>query len=149
MALNFTLSSDQVDTRKMMHDLFHRLEPKRAQFREQSLRKKEFPQEIWDALAHAKMMGALIPRKWGGTDAGLLTLTFAIEAMGIFGFGSFLPILTKWPPLRGAPAPATNCKPFFFPARLGKSEMLYRATEAHWNEHVRAQDLAELQESTM
>jgi alkylation response protein AidB-like acyl-CoA dehydrogenase len=132
MSLNFTLSPEQVETRKMMHDLFHRLESKRAQFREQSVRKKEFPQEIWDAMAHAKVMGALIPKKWGGTDAGLLTLTFAIEAMGMFGFGSFLPILTQMATICVARHATHELQAQILPPiAQGKIKCCIGATEAH------------------
>jgi acyl-CoA dehydrogenase len=55
---------------------------------------KAFPQELWDAIAEAGLLGALLPEQYGGSDMGLLSLGLAVEEMARQGFGNALMILT-------------------------------------------------------
>lgn len=132
MTLNFTFNSEQVELKRKAQDIFRALEAKRPELREKILRKKQFPQEIWDALAQHQFMGALIPRKWGGIEGGLLPLTFAMEAMGGFGYGNMLPILTQMAAIclvrHGTAALQDKLLPLL---AQGKLKCGVAATEAH------------------
>ncbi|HUB06516.1 MAG TPA: acyl-CoA dehydrogenase family protein, partial [Myxococcales bacterium] len=68
--------------------------PRREQIKKMILKEQKFPQELWDAFAEAGFLGALVPEAYGGSNAGLLSMAIACEAMGSHGFGSALLILT-------------------------------------------------------
>lgn len=94
MPLDFAFSEDQEAIRRTVRDLFRRFEPDRDRIRDEVMRQKRFPQQIWDAVAEAGFMGSVIPEDWGGTGLGLLPLVFVVEEMASMGFGNALIILT-------------------------------------------------------
>ncbi len=94
MALNFELSEEQQLIKDSVVSVLKQFESRRDEFRHRILKDKEFPAEIWDALAGAGFMGCLIPEQYGGTDMGLTALTIACEQMSATGFGNGLIVLT-------------------------------------------------------
>jgi acyl-CoA dehydrogenase len=94
MALDFELSQQQQLIRKAARDVIRTFEPRRKELREKVIRRREFPRDVWDALAGAGFMGSFIPAEYGGTGLGLLAMAFAIEEMAALGFGNALMVLT-------------------------------------------------------
>ncbi len=94
MALDFELSEEQKLLKKTARDVIKQFEPKRDELREKVMKRKEFPQEVWDALAQAGFFGSFLPPEYGGTGMGLLAMAFAVEEMSALGFGNALIILT-------------------------------------------------------
>lgn len=94
MALDFTLSEEQIAIKQSARDIMKGFGPQREKLREKVMKRKEFPQEIWDAIARAGFFGGVVPEKYGGTGMGLLAFAFAMEEMGTLGFGNALMILT-------------------------------------------------------
>ena len=94
MALDFSLSEEQKLIQQSARELVKKFAGRRNEFREMILKQRKFPQEIWDAVAEAGFLGALVPETYGGSGMGLLALTFAIEEMAANGFGNALIILT-------------------------------------------------------
>jgi acyl-CoA dehydrogenase len=91
--MDFALGPSELAIRNRAQGAFAPLAGKRAELQRQALG-KEFPQLVWDALAHAGFLGAVVPREYGGTGDGLLGLTMALEELGRLGHGNMLPILT-------------------------------------------------------
>jgi acyl-CoA dehydrogenase len=88
MALDFELSQEQQLIRKAARDVIRTFEPQRKELREKVIKRREFPREVWNALAEAGFMGSFIPTEYGGTGMGLLAMAFAIEEMAALGFGN-------------------------------------------------------------
>jgi alkylation response protein AidB-like acyl-CoA dehydrogenase len=94
MPLDFSLSEEQILIKESARKVMSRFEGRRKELREKVMHKKEFPQEIWDAIAEAGFLGALVPPEYGGTGMGLLAVVFATEELASFGFGNALLVLT-------------------------------------------------------
>lgn len=94
MALDFSLSEEQQIIRESVRSLFKKFEKRKAELKDKILKRKEFPQEIWDEIASAGYLGSVIPPEYGGTGTGLLTMIFIVEELSSLGFGNALLILT-------------------------------------------------------
>lgn len=94
MAIDFSLSPEQQAIQETAHNLVKRLAPRREEFKRKIFVEKKFPEEIWQGLAEAGFMGALIPEEYGGSGLGLLPLTMATETLGGEGFASALLVVT-------------------------------------------------------
>jgi alkylation response protein AidB-like acyl-CoA dehydrogenase len=92
--LNFELSDEQKMIKEGVRSLFKKFEKRKAELREKIIKRKEFPQEVWDEIAKAGYIGSVIPPEYGGTGSGLLTTIFTVEEMSSLGFGNALLILT-------------------------------------------------------
>lgn len=88
MALDFELTEEQKLIQKVIRDIVTRFEPRRHEFRALMQKEKRYPQELWDALAEAGLMGSLIPEEYGGSGLGLTGLVLALEELGSAGIGS-------------------------------------------------------------
>lgn len=94
MSLDFALSEEQMMIKETARQMMARFSSRRQELRERFLKHKEFPQEIWDAVAEAGFLGSLIPAEYGGTGMGLLAMVLATEELASFGFGNALLVLT-------------------------------------------------------
>ena len=95
MALDFELSPEQKLIQKVVRDIVARFEPRHKEFRRLIHEERRYPQELWDALAEAGLMGSLLPEEYGGSGLGLTALVLGLEALGSAGIGaSSLLILT-------------------------------------------------------
>lgn len=94
MPLDFELSDEQKEYQQVAHQLLQRFSPRREELKRLILKEHKFPQELWDGFAEAGFLGALVPEEYGGSNSGLLSLTFAMEEMGAHGYGSALLVLT-------------------------------------------------------
>ena len=63
MALDFELSSEQKLIQKVVRDIIARFEPRHTEFRRLIHEERRYPQELWDALAEAGLMGSLLPEE--------------------------------------------------------------------------------------
>ncbi|HUB09175.1 MAG TPA: acyl-CoA dehydrogenase family protein, partial [Myxococcales bacterium] len=84
--MDFAFSEEQQQTRAAAERMLQRFAPRREQIKKMILKEQKFPQELWDAFAEAGFLGALIPEAYGGSNAGLLSMAIACEAMGSHGF---------------------------------------------------------------
>src|SRR5438132_13051631 len=92
--LDFSLSDEQKQIQVSARAVLKKFDGRREELRKKIMVEKKFPQEIWDSIAEAGFLGALVPEAYGGNDMGLLALEFAVEEMGRHGFGNALLILT-------------------------------------------------------
>lgn len=92
--MHFTLTEEQLAVQQRARDALRFVHQQRAAFRERILRRGEFPESIWAALAEAGFMGAIVPKEYGGRDEGLLAMALAMEALGGTGYGFPLPAVT-------------------------------------------------------
>ena len=132
MPLDFAFSEDQEAIRSTVRDIFRRFEPRRDEIRDRVMRKKEFPQEIWDAVAEAGFMGSVIPEAWGGSGLGLLLLVFVVEEMAAMGFGNALIILTAMDATCVVRSGSDVVKKKFLPKiARGEHKLCFALTEAN------------------
>lgn len=94
MGLDFSLGDEQRMLKDSVRSIFRRFEGRRAELREMIIKRREFPREMWEAIAEGGFLGCVIPPEYGGTGMGLLASTFVVEEMGKMGFGNAVLILT-------------------------------------------------------
>lgn len=87
MALDFSFSEEQRLIQASVRELAKRLEPRRKEFRDWMLARRQYPQELWNALAELGLMGSLVPEEYGGSGLGLLGLSLGLEELAAAGFG--------------------------------------------------------------
>lgn len=92
--MDLRFSEEQEAIRETARSIVKRLEPRRDQLRKSIFVDQVFPPEIWDAMADAGLMGALIPTEYGGSGLGLLPLALAIEQMAGEGYAGALVVVT-------------------------------------------------------
>ncbi|MCZ7589153.1 MAG: acyl-CoA/acyl-ACP dehydrogenase [Gaiella sp.] len=82
--MNFDFDDDQAALREFGLELAGRTED--AYWQEADLEYR-FPQEFWDSLAEAGMLGIALPEEFGGGGKGLLELAIAVEGIAEGGGG--------------------------------------------------------------
>src|SRR5262245_55629526 len=92
--MDFALTEEHRLVVETTRSLLKRFEGRRRELHDMIHVHKRFPQELWDAIAQAGLLGSLLPEQYGGTDLGLLSLALAVEEMARQGFGNALMILT-------------------------------------------------------
>ena len=88
MSLYFELSHEHTLIQKVVRDIVARFEPRRPEFLRLIREERRYPQELWDTLAEAGLMGSLLPEEYGGSGLGLLALSLGLEELGKSGIGS-------------------------------------------------------------
>ncbi len=76
--LDFNLSEEQEMVIETARRLLRTLEPRRDQHLRMIYEEQLFPEEVWEAMAEAGLLGALIPAEYGGTGLGLLGMVLAL-----------------------------------------------------------------------
>jgi len=94
MALNFELSEEEKILKNSISSMVKRFEDQKEDLYDLVVRRKEFPEVIWNAISEAGLLGALLPEEYGGTNMGLLAATLAMEEMASHGFGNEIFMLT-------------------------------------------------------
>lgn len=90
------------------------------------------PEEFWQALAAAGLLGAFIPEAYGGTAMGLTAAATASDAMTSKGFGHPLYLLTSMDALCIVNAGSDVVKQKFLPGvATGAIKMAFAITEAN------------------
>lgn len=129
--MDFSLTDDQKAIRQTVRDIFKRFESRRDEFRDMVLKRKEFPHEIWDAVAEAGFMGCMIPEEYGGSDLGLLPMAFVIEEMASMGFGNAIMVLTTMDAMCIVKSGSEAVKQKFLPKiASGEHKLCFAVTEA-------------------
>ncbi len=91
--MNFGDSQELQMVRETAEKIYKKLEGKRHEIF-QKIKRNEFVQEIWDEIAEAGLLGAIIPPQYGGTGMGLLSTAIAVEELAKYGIGNALFVLT-------------------------------------------------------
>lgn len=92
--MEFELKEEHVLFKRSIADVLQGLEPRREELIHSIMKEKKFPQELWEAMARAGVQGCLVPEQYGGTNAGLLPLTLAVEEMGLHGLANAMFVIT-------------------------------------------------------
>lgn len=92
--MDFELSEEHRLFQRSVADALRSFEPRREELIRSIMKEKRFPQELWEAMARAGVQGCLVPEEYGGTGAGLLPLTLAVEQMGLHGLANALFVIT-------------------------------------------------------
>lgn len=92
--MEFSLKDDQTAVVDAVKQVVRKYEPRREQLVAQIFKDKNYPQEVWDDLAAAGFLGAILPERYGGTDLGLLPFTLGFEELAHAGLASALHVLT-------------------------------------------------------
>ncbi len=94
MPLDFTLPDELKQIRSSAEKMVRKFDPVLTQMLHDMHVNKRFPQELWDAVAEAGFLGALVPEAYGGTDIGITAMGVAMETMTSNGLGNVLFVLT-------------------------------------------------------
>lgn len=130
MALHFELSEEQQLIQNSARDLMKKFEPRREELIRMIMKEKKFPEEMWQAISEAGFLGSLIPEEYGGSNLGLLALVFAVEQMGIHGYGNVILILTAMDSLAILRNGSEELKRRFLPeVAKGKVKLCFAVTE--------------------
>ncbi len=92
--MDFRLTDEQGAVLEAVKPVLRKYEPRREALVRQIFHDKNYPQEVWDDLAAAGLMGAVIPESHGGSGLGLLPFTVAFEEVAWSGLASALHVLT-------------------------------------------------------
>lgn len=90
----FALTDEQQLVRTSVRQMLQKYIPRRDEFRRMQI-ERQFPQELWDDFARIGLLGCLVPKQYGGNDAGLVTLTVAFEELVTQGFFPGLMLVTS------------------------------------------------------
>lgn len=132
MSLDFALGPEQQLVRDNVRNVFRRFEGKRSELREKVIKRREFPMEVWNAMAEAGFVGSVIPEEYGGTNLGLLASAFTVEEMGKMGFGNAILILTTMDALCIERNGSEELKRRFLPRiATGELKLCFAVTEAN------------------
>jgi alkylation response protein AidB-like acyl-CoA dehydrogenase len=88
VALDFALSDDQVQLQQAVRRACQRAQPRTSR------PSREAIEESWRVLADLRALASLVPRSFGGTEAGLLPLALVLEEMCATGLPVNLAVLT-------------------------------------------------------
>ncbi len=88
MALDFTLTDEQVKLQQAVRRACPSGERRRGR------PSRETVEEAWRVLADFRALAGLVPRSFGGTEAGLLPLALVVEEMAGAGLNANLAVLT-------------------------------------------------------
>jgi alkylation response protein AidB-like acyl-CoA dehydrogenase len=92
--LSFALGEKQEMVLEAVRGMLRKVEPKREQYLRMIYEEQRFPDELWEAMVEAGIIGALVPEQYGGTGLGLTGMALAIEEMSNHGLASAFCILT-------------------------------------------------------
>jgi alkylation response protein AidB-like acyl-CoA dehydrogenase len=130
MSLDFELGQEQRMVRDGVRALLRRFEPRRAELRH-AMHRREFPTELWNAVADAGFMGAMIPEAYGGSDMGLLSMCLLSEEMAAFGVSHPLFALTSMDALCLVRGASEEMKRAWLPEiAAGRCKLAFAVTEA-------------------
>ncbi len=91
--MDFGLDKEFQMVRDTAEKIYRKLEGRRREFFEK-VKRNEFIVEIWDEIANAGFLGAIVPPKYGGTGIGLLGNVVVMEELAKYGIGNALFVLT-------------------------------------------------------
>jgi alkylation response protein AidB-like acyl-CoA dehydrogenase len=131
MALDFELSAEHQMVATVVRDIVARFASRHDEFRRQIHAERRYPQELWDALAEAGLMGSLVPEAYGGSGLGLLGLAVGLEELARAGIGSgALLVLTGMDAVCIARNGSEALKRRFLPAiATGRLKLCFAITE--------------------
>lgn len=95
MAIDFVLGENLETVRSRARECLAPLAARRSEIQRRSPDEGGYPDEVWEALAAAGILGGLIPRAYGGTEIGVLGVTVGLEELAALDVGNFLPVLTS------------------------------------------------------
>jgi acyl-CoA dehydrogenase len=95
MTLSITYTDEQHEIFQKAKQAFLFSQEERRNILKRMVQENEFPDQLWKAFTQHNFMGALIPKKYGGLDVGIVGLAKIIEEYCTTGFPNVLPILTQ------------------------------------------------------
>lgn len=129
--MDFNLREEHIQIKNTVQKILKKFEPRKDEFIQKALKQRIFPQEVWDALAEAGILGTVIPEEYGGTGLGLLAMAIAVEEMSTMGFGNAILILTCMDALCLMKNGSEELKRRFLPnIATGKYKFCFAITEA-------------------
>lgn len=87
-------SEDQAMIVDVVRDLLRKRQDKREAYLRAIYEDQEFPDELWEDMGQAGILGALVPSEYGGTGLGLLAMAMALEEFATEGLGNAFLVLT-------------------------------------------------------
>ncbi len=122
-ALEFGLTEEQRMVQESIAGMLQSFDGRRREF-EQAAEEGYVPEDLWTALARAGLLGAFIPKEYGGTGLGLLALATASETIARHGFRHPLFFLTGMDALCLVRSGSAELKARFLP-RIARGELKF------------------------
>lgn len=86
----FGLTQEHLMVVEATQGMIRKLKPRLDEFNKMIFEKQVFPQEIWQEMANAGILGAMVPETYGGSGIGLMGMTLALETLAMEGVGASL-----------------------------------------------------------
>ena len=83
--MEFSLSEEHGMLLDAVRGLLRKTKGEHDRYLKMIFEERRFPEEIWDQMAEAGIIGALVPEAYGGTGLGLLGMTLALEEFAAHG----------------------------------------------------------------
>lgn len=129
--MDFNLTDEHIQIKTTVQKILKKFESRREELVQKTLKQRIFPQEVWDAIAEAGLLGTFVPEEYGGTGLGLLAMAIAVEEMSTLGFGNAILILTCMDALCIQKLGSEELKRKFLPnIASGKYKFCFAITEA-------------------
>lgn len=93
--MDFSLDEHQSMLIEVVRDLLRKRESRREAHLKAIYEEQRFPEELWEDMGEAGILGALVPEAYGGTGLGLLGMAIAMEEFSAHGLGNAFCVLTS------------------------------------------------------
>jgi alkylation response protein AidB-like acyl-CoA dehydrogenase len=93
--MDFSLDEHQSMLIEVVRDLLRKRESRREAHLKAIYEEQCFPEELWEDMGEAGILGALVPETYGGTGLGLLGMAIAMEEFSAHGLGNAFCVLTS------------------------------------------------------
>jgi alkylation response protein AidB-like acyl-CoA dehydrogenase len=93
--MDFSLDEHQSMLIEVVRDLLRKREGRREAHLKAIYEEQRFPEELWEDMGEAGILGALVPQAYGGTGLGLLGMAIAMEEFSAHGLGNAFCVLTS------------------------------------------------------
>lgn len=88
-------SEDQAMIVEVVRDLLRKRQEKREDYLRAIYEQQRFPDDLWEDMGEAGILGALVPAEYGGSGLGLLAMAMALEEFATEGLGNAFLVLTS------------------------------------------------------
>lgn len=94
MSFNFEMSEEMRQVQQTAQQVARNLESIAPKMREEAHNEKKFPEPLWQAVAEAGFLGALMDEEYGGSNMGLSAMGLALETLASNRLGNVFMVVT-------------------------------------------------------
>jgi alkylation response protein AidB-like acyl-CoA dehydrogenase len=124
------LTADQVAVVEAAEHALARLLPHHQEYLRVIFEEQRFPDEVWDEMARAGLLAAMIPEAYGGSGLGLTAMALALETFSRYALANTLVVLTTMDAMAIAQGGTDDQKRRWLPAVAdGRLKLAFAVTE--------------------